>query len=159
MAAMNDYFLTHQNVINWGLHNQIGWPTGLHTKSKLAVTQANLNEAVSSLEIAERELNRVHTLTSQGIGSESALDVARADQLARQAAVKVAEAQVMRAAYVPALAFMPREQRSAFRLAQLFCVETQALQRPQAGAGPVGLLEDHNEHGLARRMLESLPWA
>ena len=66
-------------------------------EAELAVARANLAEATSSLEIATRELNRVQTLSDQGIRSESQLDVARADQLAKQAAVKVAEAQVTRA--------------------------------------------------------------
>jgi RND family efflux transporter MFP subunit len=65
--------------------------------AELAVAQANLVEARSSLEIAGRELKRVQALHNQGIGSESELDVAKANQLAKQAAVKVAEAQVTRA--------------------------------------------------------------
>lgn len=66
-------------------------------EAELAVAKANLQEAVSTLEIAERELARVKTLTSQGIGSESQLDIATADQLARQAAVQVAQAEMNRA--------------------------------------------------------------
>ncbi|HHY86984.1 MAG TPA: efflux RND transporter periplasmic adaptor subunit [Verrucomicrobia bacterium] len=66
-------------------------------EAELAVARANLSEAISSLEISERELKRVQTLTEQRVGSEAALDVARADQLAAHARVKVAEAEVMRA--------------------------------------------------------------
>lgn len=66
-------------------------------EAELAVAKANQAEASSTLEIAARELKRVQTLTDKGIGSESQLDVAKADQLAKQAAVKVAEAQVTRA--------------------------------------------------------------
>jgi RND family efflux transporter MFP subunit len=66
-------------------------------EAELAVANANLAEAISTLEIATRELERVQSLTEQGIGSESELDAAKSNQLAKQAAVKVAEAQMTRA--------------------------------------------------------------
>ncbi|HYG23546.1 MAG TPA: efflux RND transporter periplasmic adaptor subunit [Verrucomicrobiae bacterium] len=66
-------------------------------EAELAVTRANLKEAVSMHELAQREIARVQTLTQQGIGSESQLDIALADQLARDAAVQVAQAHVLRA--------------------------------------------------------------
>jgi len=66
-------------------------------EAEVAVAQANLAEAGSSLEIAGRELNRAQALFDQRIGSEAELDVAKADQLAKQAGVKVAEAQLTRA--------------------------------------------------------------
>jgi RND family efflux transporter MFP subunit len=65
-------------------------------KADLAVAKANLVEAQSGLDIAERELKRAHSLRAQNIGSESEFDVAQGAQLGKQAAVKVAEAQVTR---------------------------------------------------------------
>jgi len=61
------------------------------------VAQANLAEAISALEIAERELKRIRTLQERGVTSESQFDVAKADQLAKRARVEVARAQVTRA--------------------------------------------------------------
>lgn len=66
-------------------------------QADLAVAQANLAEAEALLSIAERELVRVERLRDRGVSSESQLDVARADQLARQAHVQVTRAQVTRA--------------------------------------------------------------
>lgn len=66
-------------------------------EADLAVAQANLAEATSQLEIARRELARVTRLRERGVSSESQLDVARADQLAKQAHVEVTRAQVTRA--------------------------------------------------------------
>ena len=59
--------------------------------------QANLAEAQSLLTIAERELDRVGKLSDRGVSSASQLDIARADQLAKQAQVAVSTAQVTRA--------------------------------------------------------------
>ena len=67
------------------------------SKAELAVAQANKAEAVSALEIARRELERVQTLRERGVASESQLDVAIADELGKRAAVDVAAAQVTRA--------------------------------------------------------------
>jgi RND family efflux transporter MFP subunit len=63
----------------------------------LAVAQANEAQARSALEIAKRELDRNETLREQGVASDTQLDAAVADHLAKQAGVKVAEAQVTRA--------------------------------------------------------------
>jgi RND family efflux transporter MFP subunit len=66
-------------------------------EADLAVAQANLAEARSQLVIAERELQRLDKLRERGVSSESQLDLAKADQLARQAHVEVTRAQVTRA--------------------------------------------------------------
>jgi len=66
-------------------------------EADLAVRRAGLSEARSASDMAERELERVKTLNDRGVASESQLDNVRATSLARQAAVQVAEAQVMRA--------------------------------------------------------------
>ena len=63
----------------------------------LAVARANLGEARSQLVIAERELQRLDKLRERGVSSESQLDLARADQLAKQAHVEVTREQVTRA--------------------------------------------------------------
>lgn len=63
----------------------------------VAVARANLAEAKSALEIADRELQRIVTLRGGGVASESQYDAAQADQLAKQAALAVAKAQVTRA--------------------------------------------------------------
>jgi len=61
------------------------------------VAKANLAEAESLLNIAERELKRVEKLRERGVASESQRDTAKADQLAKQAHVAVTGAQVTRA--------------------------------------------------------------
>lgn len=66
-------------------------------EADLAVAQANLAEARSLLQIAERELQRIDKLRDRGVTSESQRDVAKADQLAKQAHVEVTRAQVERA--------------------------------------------------------------
>ena len=66
-------------------------------EADLAVAQANLAEAQSLLTIADRELDRVGKLSDRGVSSASQLDIARADQLAKQAQVAVSTAQVTRA--------------------------------------------------------------
>lgn len=63
-----------------------------------AVAKANLAEARSQLEIAERELERMDQLRERGVASASQRDVAKADQLAKQAHVEVTKAQLTRAA-------------------------------------------------------------
>lgn len=67
-------------------------------KADLAVSKANLSEAKSALEIANRDLARIETLRKRGVASESQLDSATADQLAKQVQLEVAKAQVTRAA-------------------------------------------------------------
>ncbi len=66
-------------------------------EAELAVAKANHSEAHSLLNIAERELKRLHTLRERGDISESQLDAARAEQLAKQAAVDVSLAEITRA--------------------------------------------------------------
>jgi RND family efflux transporter MFP subunit len=63
----------------------------------LEVAKANLAEARSALEIANRDFERVETLRSRGVASESQLDAARANQLAKKVQLEVAEAIVTRA--------------------------------------------------------------
>jgi len=64
----------------------------LEAEARRAVAEANRVEAVSRLEIAQRELDRAKTLFKRGIASESTFDTAQASFLTSQAAVKVAEA-------------------------------------------------------------------
>ncbi len=66
-------------------------------QANLVVAQANLAEAESLLQIAERELQRIEKLRARGVTSESQRDVAKADQLAKEAHVQVTRAQVERA--------------------------------------------------------------
>ncbi len=61
------------------------------------VAEANLTDARNALTIADRELERMQKLRERGVASDSQFDVARADQLAKSARVKVAEAEVTRA--------------------------------------------------------------
>lgn len=66
-------------------------------KADLQVAVANLEEAKNALEISTRELKRFETLRIRGVASDSQLDTTRADQLSRQAAREVAQAQLGRA--------------------------------------------------------------
>lgn len=63
----------------------------------LQVVRAELLEARSLLEIAERELQRIDQLGERGLSSASQRDTAQADVLARKARVSVAEAELARA--------------------------------------------------------------
>jgi len=65
-------------------------------EADFAVAKANLAEAESLLDIAERELRRVDKLRQRGVISESQRDIAKADQLAKQAHAAVTKAQVTR---------------------------------------------------------------
>jgi RND family efflux transporter MFP subunit len=65
--------------------------------AELAVAQANLVEARSALEIAERDLSRTTRLRERGVASEADLDTARANRQAKQARQEVARAGVTRA--------------------------------------------------------------
>lgn len=69
----------------------------LLAKADLAVAKANLIEAESAYEIAEKEFKRVSALFKEGLAPDSDLDSAKADQLAKQAKVAVSTAQVKRA--------------------------------------------------------------
>ena len=66
-------------------------------QADLEVARANLSEAESALEIANREFKRTESLLKRGIASDSEFDAARQDQLAKQAQLKVAAAQVTKA--------------------------------------------------------------
>ncbi|MBU0995836.1 MAG: efflux RND transporter periplasmic adaptor subunit [Proteobacteria bacterium] len=66
-------------------------------KADLAVAKANLVEAENGLIIANRELDRVKTLSKRGVKSESQLDTAKTNQLEKEARLEVAKAQVIRA--------------------------------------------------------------
>lgn len=67
-------------------------------KAELEVENASLNEARSLLKIAQRELTRLKRLSERGNVSESQLDAARSDELAKQAMVAVSQARIARAA-------------------------------------------------------------
>jgi RND family efflux transporter MFP subunit len=66
-------------------------------QADLVVARANLSGAKSALEIANREFKRSESLLKRGIASDSEFDAARQDQLAKQAQLKVAAAQVTKA--------------------------------------------------------------
>ncbi|MFN2274578.1 MAG: efflux RND transporter periplasmic adaptor subunit, partial [Anaerolineales bacterium] len=66
-------------------------------EADLVVALANLADAESQLQIAERELERVDRLRERGVSYESQRDLANADYLAKQAQVQVSRAQVTRA--------------------------------------------------------------
>jgi RND family efflux transporter MFP subunit len=63
----------------------------------LAVAKATLAEADSTLTIAKRELVRTEDLRKDGVASESQYDAAKTAQLAGQARLEVARAQLQRA--------------------------------------------------------------
>lgn len=66
-------------------------------EADLAVARANLTEAQSLWEIANREIERFNALRERGFTSEAQYDTAHAEQLAREAQLAVARAQVTRA--------------------------------------------------------------
>jgi len=66
-------------------------------QADLAVAKANLIEARSGLELSNREIERATTLLERGVASDSQFDAVQADQLAKQARLDVAIAQVTRA--------------------------------------------------------------
>lgn len=65
--------------------------------AEVAVANARLQEARSQLQIAQRELERIDRLSEKGVTSASQRDLAKADQLARQAQVQVARAELEQA--------------------------------------------------------------
>jgi RND family efflux transporter MFP subunit len=67
-------------------------------QADLEVAKASNAEAGSLLQIAERELQRVDQLRDRGVSSESQRDVAKADQLAKQALLQVTGARIASAA-------------------------------------------------------------
>jgi len=66
-------------------------------KADLEVARAKLSEAKSALEIANREFKRSESLLKRKVTSDSEFDVARQEQLEKQAQLKVAAAQVTKA--------------------------------------------------------------
>jgi len=66
-------------------------------QADLVVARANLSQARSDLEIADREFKRTELLLKRGIASDSEFDAASQDRLAKQAQLKVAAAQVTKA--------------------------------------------------------------
>lgn len=69
----------------------------LQARADLAVAKANQAEAVSALEIAAREFDRIKTLKQRGVASDSQYDAAMASRLGKQSRLEVAKAQVTRA--------------------------------------------------------------
>ena len=67
------------------------------SKADVAVARANVEEAKSSLTIAERELARVETLRKRGVASESQFDSAKANQLTKQVGLNAARAELIHA--------------------------------------------------------------
>ncbi|MBU0909052.1 MAG: efflux RND transporter periplasmic adaptor subunit [Proteobacteria bacterium] len=66
-------------------------------QADLAVAKANLVEAETALKISQREFERVKTLKSRGVASESQYDQVMANQSAKRAQLEVAKAQLTRA--------------------------------------------------------------
>ncbi|UCC40348.1 MAG: efflux RND transporter periplasmic adaptor subunit [Candidatus Aminicenantes bacterium] len=66
----------------------------IQAQADLKVTQANLEESLSSLNMAERELGRVQELHKKGIAADSELDSAKGVYTAQASRHKVALAQV-----------------------------------------------------------------
>ena len=66
-------------------------------QADLVVASANLLEAESALEVADREYKRTDSLLKRGIASDSDFDAARQDSLVKKAQLKVASAQVKKA--------------------------------------------------------------
>lgn len=66
-------------------------------RADLLVAKANLAKTKSALEIANREFKRTESLLKRGIASDSELDAVRQDQLAKQAQLDVAKAQLTKA--------------------------------------------------------------
>ncbi|MGB5986228.1 MAG: efflux RND transporter periplasmic adaptor subunit [Desulfobacterales bacterium] len=67
------------------------------SQADLVVAQANLSEARSALENANREFKRTESLLGRGIASDSDFDASRQEMLVRQAQLKVAQAQLEKA--------------------------------------------------------------
>jgi RND family efflux transporter MFP subunit len=63
-------------------------------EADLLVAQANLEESRSSLDMAQRELERVEELHKKGISADSELDAAKGTYATQEARFKVAQAQV-----------------------------------------------------------------
>ncbi|MBI5894974.1 MAG: efflux RND transporter periplasmic adaptor subunit [Desulfobacterales bacterium] len=66
-------------------------------QAELEVARANRSAARSAFESADRELKRTASLLKRGIASDSQFDASQQEQLAKQAELQVAEAQVVKA--------------------------------------------------------------
>jgi RND family efflux transporter MFP subunit len=66
-------------------------------RADVDVAKANLSEAENLLQIAQREVNRIESLSKRGVSSESQMDTAMGELLARQAQRQVTEAELARA--------------------------------------------------------------
>lgn len=66
----------------------------IQAEADLQVARANLAEARSSLEVAEREMERIKQLHARGISPDSELDAAKGTFTSQEARFKVAQAQV-----------------------------------------------------------------
>jgi RND family efflux transporter MFP subunit len=66
-------------------------------QADLEVARAKMSEAKSALEIANREFKRTESLLKRGVASDSEFDAGSQEQLARQAQLKVAAAEVTKA--------------------------------------------------------------
>ncbi|MBN1270799.1 MAG: efflux RND transporter periplasmic adaptor subunit [Candidatus Aminicenantes bacterium] len=64
-------------------------------EADLLVTEANLEESLSSWDMAKRELERVEELHRRGISADSELDAAKGAAATQEARYKVAQAQVV----------------------------------------------------------------
>lgn len=62
--------------------------------AELAVMRANLADATSALQIAERELQRVESLNARGLVPDSEVDTVKSRHLARLTGLKVAKAEL-----------------------------------------------------------------
>lgn len=69
----------------------------VQAEAEVAVARANHAEAQSAHLLAERALRRIESLSQQGITSESELDSARVNELARRSRVDVSAAGILRA--------------------------------------------------------------
>jgi RND family efflux transporter MFP subunit len=66
-------------------------------EAELEVAKANLDEAISALEIVGRTLGRIESLHQDGVASETEYDAAKAEELEKSTRRDVARAQVSRA--------------------------------------------------------------
>lgn len=81
----------------------------LEARAELAVVHATHQEAIQAFEITHREYERVQSLRKTGAVSESQLDAAKADRLAKQAELEVAAARVTKAEAALAAARIRRD--------------------------------------------------
>ncbi len=66
----------------------------LEAEANLKIAQASLNEAITQLELAEQEFQRVKSLQEKGIASPAELDAAASNYSAQESRLKLAKAQV-----------------------------------------------------------------